>query len=327
MGAGPLREALAGLPDQFDPKLLVGANTADDAGVYQISDTEALVVSTDFFPPIVDDPLWFGRIAAANALSDIYAMGGRPLVALNILGTPGGLITPHVLGQILLGGQEKVNEAGAVIAGGHTVKDKELKYGLSVTGMVRLDQLKTNSGARPGDKIILTKPLGTGVISTAVKNGLVDRALTELVTQQMATLNRAPAEVMLKHRSSSVTDITGFGLVGHALEMAEASDVGIRIDVDAVPIIPGTIELAAQNQLTGGGKDNLNFCRDRVTYEKPLSEDMINVLHDPQTSGGLLIAVHPDDADAMMTELSSVCQHCALIGEVVEGKPGIVIKS
>lgn len=324
MGAGPLREALAGLPEQFDPKLLVGANTADDAGVYQISDTEALVVTTDFFPPIVDDPLWFGRIAAANALSDIYAMGGRPLVALNILGTPGGLVTPLVLGQILLGGQEKVNEAGAVIAGGHTVKDKELKYGLSVTGMVRLDQLKTNGVAKTGDKIILTKPLGTGIISTAAKNNVADRSLVELVTQQMATLNRAPAEVMLKYRSSSVTDITGFGLVGHALEMAEASGVSIHFNVNAVPIIPGTIELAAQNQLTGGGKDNLNFCRDRVTYEKPLSEDMINVLHDPQTSGGLLVAVNPDDADAMMTELKSVCRNCAVIGEVVEGEARVL---
>jgi len=282
-------------------------------------------VTTDFFPPIVDDPLMFGRIAAANALSDIYAMGARPLVALNILCFPYGKLPLDVMERILLGGHEKVTEAGAVIAGGHSVKDAELKYGLALTGIVAIDRLKTNAGAQVGDKLILTKPLGTGIVSTAVKNNAAEAALIDMVVDQMAQLNKRPSEIMANYRCSAVTDITGFGLVCHALEMAEASGVAVRIFGDDVPVIPGAADLAAKGHLTGGGKDNRKFCENRVSYQKPLDESMIELLHDPQTSGGLLISVHPDDAESMLQDLQAMCSQVAIVGQVEQGDGKIII--
>lgn len=319
-------EIIKKLPLPEDARLLVGSNTADDAGVYQINDTEALVVSTDFFPPIVDDPLVFGQIAAANALSDVYAMGGRPLVALNIIGFPYGKMPTHIMHKILLGGYQKVTEAGAVIAGGHSVKDAELKYGLAVTGIVKIEDLKTNSSARVGDRIIVTKPLGTGIVSTAMKNNVADAATIDLAVRQMAALNRHASEVAAKYRCSAVTDITGYGLVGHTLEMAEASSVTVRINVASVPIIPGAIELTEKGQLTGGGRDNIKYCEPKVTYTKPLSDSMIHVLHDPQTSGGLLIAVHPVDADKCLDEILTESPSSAIIGDITPGAAGIVFE-
>jgi selenide,water dikinase len=313
------------LPNPEDPKLLIGSNSADDAGVYQINDTEALVVTTDFFPPIVDDPLMFGRIAAANALSDIYAMGARPLVALNILCFPSSKLSSDVMEKILLGGYEKVTEAGAVIAGGHSVKDAELKYGLAVTGIVEVDKIKTNGGAQVGDKLILTKPIGTGVVSTAMKNNAADPDLVDLVVDQMAQLNKQPSEILAKYRCPSVTDITGFGLVGHTLEMAEGSCVSIRIFANDIPLISGVVDLAIKGHLTGGGKDNRKFCEDRTSYEVALDEPMLQLLHDPQTSGGLLISVHPDDADSLLRELRTVCSQVAIMGQVEPGDGKIII--
>ena len=318
-------DVVSRLPNPADPKLLVGSNSADDAGVYQINDTEALVVTTDFFPPIVDDPLMFGRIAAANALSDIYAMGARPLVALNILCFPSGKLSLDVMEKILLGGYEKVTEAGAVIAGGHSVKDDELKYGLAVTGIVEVDKIKTNAGARVGDKLILTKSIGTGIVSTAMKNNAADPDLIDMVVEQMAQLNKQPSEILSKYRCPSVTDITGFGLVGHSLEMAEASGVSIRIFANDVPIIPGAVDLATKGHLTGGGKDCRKFCEDRTSYQTALDESMLHLLHDPQTSGGLLISVHPDDADSLLQHLQTSCSHAAIVGQVEPGDGKIII--
>lgn len=283
------------------------------------------MVTTDFFPPIVDDPRMFGRIAAANALSDIYAMGARPIVALNLLCFPFGKMPLEVMEDVLLGGNEKVMEAGAVIAGGHSVKDAELKYGLAVTGIVRIDRIKTNAGARVGDKLILTKSLGTGVVSTAVKNGAADPDLERTMVDQMAELNRLPAEIVAEYRCSAVTDITGFGLIGHALEIAEASRVTIRLRAGHVPILPGALQLANQGHLTGGGQDNRKFCEDRTEYEAALDESAVQVLHDPQTSGGLLIAAHPEDAESMLEELMAVCDNAATVGEVEAGPARIIV--
>ncbi len=305
--------------------LLVGSNSADDAGVYQINETEALVVTTDFFPPIVDDPLMFGQIAAANALSDIYAMGARPLTALNLLCFPHGKLSPEVMHKILLGGHQKVVEAGAVIAGGHSIKDAELKYGLAITGIVEIDKLKTNAGAKPGDKLILTKPLGTGIVSTAMKKGIADDDLIDTIVNQMAQLNRRPSEIASDYNCSAVTDVTGNGLIGHSLEMAEASGATIRLFSGAVPLIPETVDLAIKGCLTGGGKDNRMYCEPKTTYETPIDDPLNHILHDPQTSGGLLIAIHDDDAGSLLREIQEECESAAVVGEVLKGDSRIVI--
>jgi selenide,water dikinase len=307
---------------------LLGIGVAPSKGMVRgtVNDTEALVVTTDFFPPIVDDPYMFGRIAAANALSDVYAMGGRPLVALNLVCVPPKTLPPESFRQMLLGGHDAVSEAGAVIAGGHTIKDSELKYGLAVTGIVNIADLKTNATARPGDKLILTKPLGTGIIATGVKNNKVNLELEDILVQQMARLNRVPAEIAAEYRCSAITDVTGFGLIGHSLEMAEGSGVGIVLNAASVPRLPSALELAAAGLLTGGGKDNINFYRDRVRYHAQLDEPMIQLLHDPQTSGGLLIAVHPEDAESMQLELLNICAGCAIVGEVSVGEAVITVQ-
>jgi len=268
----------------------------------------------------------FGQIAAANALSDVYAMGGRPLVALNIIGFPYGKMPSEIMEKILLGGHQKVTEAGAVIAGGHSIKDAELKYGLAVTGLVKIDEIKTNASARIGDRVILTKPLGTGIISTAMKNNIADKELIDLVVRQMATLNKYAADAARKYRCSAVTDVTGYGLVGHALEMAEASNVSIRLTTAEVPLIRGVIDLAEKGQLTGGGKDNIKFCESKVSYANRVSDSMIHVLHDAQTSGGLLIAVHPVDADDCLSHIRAASPDSAIIGDVMPGPVGIVFE-
>lgn len=305
--------------------MLVGTNTADDAGVYQINDTEALVVTTDFFPPIVDDPYQFGQIAAANALSDVYAMGGRPLVALNILCFPYGRLKLNHLTDILRGGHDKVCEAGAVIAGGHSVKDNELKYGIAVTGLVKLDAIKTNAGARPGDKLILTKAVGTGIISTAMKNSKATDDSIAAAIASMSQINRAAAEAAADFDCSSITDITGYGLIGHALEMAEASNVAIRLYSGNLRQLPHALELSAEGQLTGGGRDNRNYCGPKTRYEVELDEAHIDLLHDPQTSGGLLLAVAADDAEALLARILPDCSQATIIGEALAGEPAIIV--
>jgi len=297
------------------PDLLVGFNKADDAGVFRLSETVALVQTVDFFPPIVDDPFDFGRIAAANALSDIYAMGGRPLTALNIVGFPAAM-DPWILGEILRGGAQKIEEAGAVIVGGHSVNDKEVKYGVAVTGLIDPRKVVTNAGARPGDRIYLTKPLGTGLITTGLKRGAVDPALVALVTAQMAELNREAAEAMVAVEARAATDITGFGLLGHAYEMAAASEVTIRLAADRLPLLPEAARLAGAGMIPGGAGANRAFLAGKVSVAPTVDKNLEHVMYDPQTSGGLFVAVPPDRALQFERELQKRSVPGRCIGEV-----------
>ena len=317
-----MERALAGLPDTKDPNLLVGFNLADDAGVYRISDTQALVQTVDFFTPIVDDPFTFGAISAANALSDVYAMGGQPLTALNIAGFPAGELEPEVLNQILLGGQSKADEAGCTLVGGHTVQDPELKYGLAITGMIHPDRIYTNAGAHPGDRLILTKKLGTGLIANAFKaDQLTETDLAEAI-ESMTTLNKAAAEVLPDFPVHACTDVTGFGLLGHAAEMAEGSETGLIFHAGKVPTFVHSLDLAAKG-LGGGSRDNQIFLESKVTIADGVDPSRANLLFDAQTSGGLLMAVAADDADALLGKLrQNGVDSAALIGEVIRENPG-----
>lgn len=317
---------LRDLPKQTDPNLLVGTDHFDDAGVYRLDAETALVVTLDFFPPLVDDPYEFGRIAAANSLSDIYAMGAKPLCALNIVGFPDKDLPASILGEILRGGSERVTAAGAVIAGGHTVRDTEIKYGLSVTGVVHPDRVLTNGGAVVGDAIVLTKPIGSGVLTSAAKSGTIPESDLAEVIDVMTDLNAGACEAMLEVGVHAVTDITGFGLVGHAREMAGAGGVTISIDAAAVPLLAQTFELAAKGILTRAHKSNLEFLGDRFEA-KNVNETLVGILADAQTSGGLLIAVAPDRADRLIDALRARrTRAAAVIGEatVPSGKSVIL---
>jgi selenide,water dikinase len=281
-----LDQALAGLTRVQHPDVLVGFDTCDDAGVFRISPDLALVQTVDFFTPIVDDAYTFGAIAAANSLSDVYAMGGQPMSALSILCYPGkGDI--DTLKDILRGGADKMAEAGCVILGGHSVADDEIKFGFAVTGTVHPDRVWTNAGARPGDTLILTKPLGTGVVTTALKRGIADPEHVEAAIQSMLTLNRAPAV------AHGCTDVTGFGLLGHSREMALGSKVTLDIEADAVPFLPGAVEYARAGAIPGGSKNNREFVASCVHSDRELAPEIEALLYDPQTSGGLLVAT-PD---------------------------------
>jgi selenide,water dikinase len=290
MGPGDLARALAPLPHRDDPRLLVGRETFDDAGVFVISDDVALVQTVDFFAPIVDDPYTFGRIAAANALSDVYAMGGEPLTALNIVGFPTGSAPLEVLTEILRGGQDAVHEAGAVIAGGHSIIDEEIKYGLSVTGRADPRRLLTNAAARPGDRLVLTKPLGTGLLATAAKSGAVPEEAYRAMIASMSMLNRDASRAALAVGAKCATDITGFGLLGHASHIARASDVSLEIHVADVPMLGGAREAWRQGARTGGAERNVRYLEPLVDWASTSDEDRA-LLVDPQTSGGLLVAL------------------------------------
>ncbi len=311
-----MAHALERLPKRSHPDLLVGYNHADDAGIFRINEQQALVQTVDFFPPIVDDPYQFGQIAAANALSDVYAMGGRPLTGLNIVAFPMNSLPDEFFTEILRGGGDKVAEAGAVIVGGHSIKDKELKYGIAVTGVIDPQRIITNGGARPGDRLFLTKPLGTGLITTAIKRNAVPPALEKIVATQMAQLNKGPAEMMLKHNCHSATDITGYGLLGHTLEMAVASGVTIRIDSTFGPLMPRALEVAEGGMIPGGAGANREFVNEYVTIAGAVADNLTAVLYDPQTSGGLLIALSENDAAAFAEELERSNQFGCMIGVV-----------
>ena len=313
------------LEPQTHPDLLVGTETADDAGVFRLSDELALVQTVDFFPPLVDDPFDFGRIAAANALSDVYAMGGEPLTCLNIVGFPDKQLPAEVLSEILRGGASVVCEAGAVIVGGHSVRDAEVKYGLAVTGRVHPDRIWTNATARPGDVLILTKPLGSGLLCSAVKSGkLPEAGLTEAV-RVMTTLNRAARDAGVGlRRVHACTDVTGFGLVGHAFEMAEGADVTITLHSGATPLLPHTLEMARAGVLTRASAAARAHIGDRLEVETGVEEALAGVLMDAQTSGGLLLAVAADDAPALLSMLRAAQTPCAAIVGEVGGGPGRV---
>jgi selenide,water dikinase len=323
MGPGDLSEALAPLARQADPRLLVGRETFDDAGVFVLSDDLALVQTVDFFAPIVDDPYTFGQIAAANALSDVYAMGGEPLTALNIVGFPVGKLPLSVLTDILRGGQEKVREAGAVIVGGHTVTDDEVKYGLSVTGRADPRRLLTNAGALPGDRLVLTKPLGTGLLATALKRGTLDAAHERALVASMSTLNRDASRAALAAGVRCATDVTGFGLLGHLSHVVRASAVGAMIMIDRVPVLPGAAEAWAAGARTGGGGRNATYLESMVSWGA-VSEWQRAILVDPQTSGGLLVAVPPDRVAEYVSRVPGAVD----IGEVTApgAAAGIVLR-
>jgi selenide,water dikinase len=308
---------LKNLPQSTHPDLLIGFNKADDAGVFRLDERTALVQTVDFFPPIVDDPYFFGQIAAANALSDVYAMGGRPLTALNIVGFPLGVMPPEVLSEILRGGNDKVQEAGAVVVGGHSIKDKELKYGLAITGLVDLSRIVTNAGAKPGDMLFLTKALGTGIITTGIKRNVVSPDLAQLVIRQMVALNRTAAELMVQYDVHAATDITGFGLLGHAMEMAEASGISLRFFADSLPILPEAERLAGEGFNPGGSNDNRSWLQDRVAMASGVRKLLEQVLYDAQTSGGLLIAIPPSRASAFAEALGNAGLPNAVVGEVL----------
>lgn len=302
VGAGELARLFEGFPQVTDGNLLVGFDHADDAAVYRLRDDLAIVQTLDFFPPIADDPFTFGQIAAANALSDIYAMGARPVTALNIMAVPEDMPSDAVR-EILRGGATKAAEAGAVVAGGHSIYDPEPKYGLSVTGVIDPARLLRNDTARPGDELVYTKPVGIGIITTALKGGLAgegDRALVEGV---MCTLNRAAAEAAAPFRVHACTDITGFAVFGHCLELAQGADVRVTLHADAFEFLPGALDLAAMGILPAGVYRNRRYAEAEVSFSDGVPLAVADALFDPQTSGGLLFAVDPRDADALVEAL------------------------
>ena len=316
MGPQTLSQVLRHLPTMQNPNLLVGTDTSDDAAVYKINSNQALISTLDFFTPMVDNPYLYGQIAAANSLSDVYAMGGKPLLALNIVCFP-DCLPVEVLEEILRGGADKTIEAGCIIAGGHTVRDDEPKYGLAVTGMAHPDEIITNAGAQPADVLLLTKPLGTGIINTGIKAGLVSPEAIQAAVLSMSMLNRAASEAMLKHRASACTDITGFGLLGHAAEMAEASGVSLHINWKTVPILPETMEMARMGLIPAGAYDNRKYLEGKILFAGDLKSEEQLALYDPQTSGGLLISIPAAQASAVVNELKEEGIHCAIIGQVL----------
>lgn len=329
MGPGDLAQVLRHLTPHAHPDLLVGLDVSDDAAVYRLDSALALVQTLDFFPPIVDDPYQFGAIAAANALSDIYAMGGHPILALNIVAWPEDL-DRAVLGAVLQGGADKVAEAGAIVAGGHTVTDREPKYGLSVTGLVHPDHLLTKGGAQPNDILVLTKPIGTGVITTAAR---ADRAHPDHLADAVASmtrLNRVAAEALLASEVRAATDITGFGLLGHAFEMAEAGSIRLVIEGEEVPLLHGAWDYADAGLTTGGGARNYGYLLEpdaaagraepRVHLRRPLPDALVSLLVDPQTSGGLFAAVAPAHYADLCARLADADVLVYRIGEVAEGR-------
>jgi selenide,water dikinase len=324
MAPGPLAQVLRQLPTVEDPNLLTAAIPFADAGVYKIAEDCALVQSVDFFTPIVDDPRTYGRIAAANALSDIYAMGGRPLTVMNLVGFP-ACLEHDVLVEILKGGAEKVQEAGAVIVGGHTVEDDEPKYGLAVTGLVDPAKLVTTAGAQPGDVLVLTKPLGTGILATALKGEVIKEEQMAEAIRNMEMLNKTASEIMLQVGVNACTDITGFGLLGHALELAEASKVGIEINASALHIYPQVMELAAIGLVPVGSYRNRQHYLPNVINREQLAPEIVDILADPQTSGGLLIVVPEDKLKKLTTQLKASGCDAFEIGRVTSDHPGKMI--
>lgn len=309
-----------------DPNLIMGMERAEDAGVYKLSDELAIVQTVDFFTPVVDDAYQFGQIAVANALSDVYAKGGRPLTALNIVCFPVKTMAISVLREILAGGLDKMREAGVILVGGHSVEDSELKYGLSVTGTVHPDRVIRNTGARSGDRLILTKPLGVGIINTALKGDMVSGAVVEQAVCSMATLNNRASELMQKSAVNAATDVTGFGLLGHACEMIEGTEVGIVIDSAAVPYFPQARELAEMGLVPGGTHRNRDFRVQMVEYSRQVPAYLVDILFDPQTSGGLLISLPAEDAETLLGEMRRAgIDDAAIIGEVADEPKGKLI--
>lgn len=322
-----LDSVLSKLPKQTDPNVLIGFDTADDAGVYQLTPELALVQTVDFFTPIVDDPYTFGQIAAANSLSDVYAMGGRPISALSIVGFPHTGRDISILERILKGGFSKMQEAGCPVIGGHSIGDEEIKFGYAVTGTINPARVLSNAAARPGDRLLLTKRLGTGIIATALKKKAANAAAVHAAIESMSTLNRAASETALKFDVHAATDITGFGLLGHARGMAAASKVSLVIDHRKIDFLPGALNCSRQGFLPGGLKRNIEFISECVEFASGIPEEVRNLLYDPQTSGGLLLAVNPRDAAGLLAALRENGVAAQEIGEVAAKlKPLVLIR-
>lgn len=321
-----LAQVLCQLPDFYDPNLLVGFETSDDAAVYQISDNSALIQTVDIFPPIVDDPFLYGQIAAANSLSDVYAMGGQPKLAMNIVCMPETLDKEVIL-EILQGGYSKCKEASAVICGGHTIKNPEPIYGLCVTGFIEKEHILRNSSARPGDVLILTKALGTGILNTALKGGLITDSSEKALYESMSTLNKQAAEIMVKYNVHSCTDITGFGLLGHAREMAVGSNLSIVIDSESVPLLPEAYDMAQMGIVPQGSYNNRNWLSCSVRFGENVPLALADIMFDPQTSGGLLIALPEKEAEKLLKELREYIPISSIIGYVKEiGDSPLIVK-
>ena len=303
--------------------MLVGLESGDDAGVYKLSDELAIIQTIDFITPIVDDPYIFGQIAAVNSLSDVYTMGGKPITAMNVVCFPTKTQDISVLGEILRGGLDKLREAGAALVGGHSIEDPELKYGLSVTGVVHPANLITKEGAQIGDKLIITKPLGTGIVSTALKGGMAGEEAVAHITASMITLNKRASELMLEAGAHACTDITGFGLLGHACGMIENSMAGIEINIAATPVFPEVRDFAEMGLVPGGTHRNKEFRLNMIEQASMIGDDIWNILFDPQTSGGLLISIASADADTLLENLHRHgIEDAAIIGEVIEEPRG-----
>ena len=315
---------LGGLPIPLDPNVLVGFATSDDAAVYKLTDELAIALTVDIFTPVVDDPYWFGAIAAANALSDIYAMGAKPMAMLSFAGFPRGKLEWDVLTQILRGGAEKAREAGVDVVGGHTVDDPEPKAGYAVFGTVNPSKIVTNAGGQDGDILVLTKPLGIGVLSTALKQGRLSESQIEHVTQVMAKLNRAAAEAMIEVGVHACTDITGYGFLGHLREMTRGSELAAVVQAASVPVLPGVRELVAEGVVPGGTWTNAEFIAPYVSWSGAVDEEMKAILADAQTSGGLLIAVEKNRYEHLMRELEARGVEAHVVGSLVTGAPGTI---
>lgn len=324
VGAGTLTEILDKLPTLHDPRLIVGFDKSDDASVYIINDELALVQTLDFFPPIVDDPYMFGQIAATNALSDIYAMGGEPKLAMNIMCVTNQM-SKDTIYAILRGGYEKAFEAGAIITGGHTIEDVEPKYGLSVSGFVHPQKVLKNSTAREGDVLILTKPLGVGILTTAAKADMVEPSVLNRVYEQMATLNKTARDIMVKYAIHSCTDITGFALIGHAYEMAQGSDLTVHLDSHSVPFIPEAYAMAEMGMIPAGAYRNRDYAEKSVSVSKNVTVAMQDIMYDPQTSGGLLMAVAEKDANRLLKELTDSIPQAAILGYATQKEQSEII--
>lgn len=317
VGAGTLAQLLEGFQTHSDPRLIVGYDKSDDASVYVLDDHTALVQTTDFFPPIVDDPYLYGQIAAANALSDVYAMGGEPKLALNIMCLSPGM-EKETVHQILRGGYSKAYEAGAIITGGHTIQGAEPIYGLAVSGFVHPDKVLTNSGAKPGDVLILTKPLGVGVLTTAAKADLVEKNVLDRIYQQMATLNKTARDIMVQYPVHSCTDVTGFALLGHSFEMAQGSGCTIHLQTERLPFHPEALPFAEMGFIPAGAYRNREFAQQGVKVVGQVSRAMQDLCYDPQTSGGLLMAVPKEHAQACLAQLQEQIPQAQAIGYVTE---------
>lgn len=308
---------MSGLPKQpYDPNLIVGFDTADDAGVYRLRDDLALVQTLDFFTPIVDDPYDYGRIAALNSINDVWAMAGTPITAMAITCFPRKGVDPSILGEIMRGGLETINKYGVTLIGGHSVDNQQIMFGYSVTGLIDPNKIATNSGARPGDVLILTKPIGTGVISTGIKNGRADAQVVAASVETMLTPGKHAAEAMREFGVKGATDVTGFSLLGHAWEMACASKVTIEIDANAIPLLEGALALATEGMLTSGDKTNREYIGADIEIAGPVDQNLVKLFFDPQTAGGMLIAVNESQSKALLVRLSETYPKAQIIGHV-----------